>query len=113
MRKKITSPGLEPAFEDELEAATVEIGQPAKPEEPSQPKKPTEEAALRPAEEWARVKGHVDKPRSKGSPDLDLTAQRAWIFATTKRHAGWPIGLLLTESEYDAAVQAAGNVSMG
>lgn len=49
-------------------------------------------------EEWAADKKHV--------------GLEAWKFAAAKAHAKWVEGAEVTEEQYDAAVEAACNVSL-
>jgi hypothetical protein len=64
----------------------------------------------KPAEEWARAKGHAKASRQGRAtvmaPELD------WRFAAAKAHENWPQGVELTEADYDRAVQAATSVTL-
>ncbi len=50
----------------------------------------------KPVEEWAKAKGHAG----------------TWRFLAAKAHENWPVGLEVTETEYDAAVAAAIGVTL-
>lgn len=40
-------------------------------------------------------------------------ATEGWLFAATKAGNRWPVGLLLTEAEYDQALERAAHVTAG
>ena len=66
--------------------------------------------------QWAVIRGHVNaKPKSNLRPGA--RTMRAWIYDSTKVHAGWgkriAADVQLTGEQYDAAVEAACNVSFG
>lgn len=56
-------------------------------------------APSKPVEEWRDAKGH--------------TGPSAWKFAAALASKSWLLGRVVTESEYDAAVEYASNVSLG
>lgn len=65
--------------------------------------------------QWAAERGHVNA-KPKGSIRPGARTMRAWIYDSTKVHAGWgkrvAADVQLTGDEYDAAVNAAVNVTL-
>jgi hypothetical protein len=51
-------------------------------------------APRKPAEDWARARGHVQQAKPPA----------AWVFNATRTRERWVRGELLTEAQYDAAV---------
>lgn len=60
---------------------------------PVESKAPRDPVETRPLEEWRA---------EKSTPE--------WLFAAAKMMHAWPIGLVLSESDYDAAIDAAAHV---
>jgi hypothetical protein len=58
--------------------------------------KPAAAAEQRTVEEWRAVKAPAD-----------------WVFAAARAGNRWPIGLLVTESEFDDALERAAHVTAG
>lgn len=54
---------------------------------------PADAAAMQTVETWRDAKGTAD-----------------WLFAAAKMMSSWPIGRVLSEAEYDAAIGAAAHV---
>lgn len=113
-----------PLEEEQAGEAVPEIEESAPPGEaaPAAPE-------LRAPEEWAVAKGHTNPPT--GGLRRGIAHMRAWIFEAAKAHAGWgtdrcPLqaveirneagelvghrhAVLVTEAQYDAAVDEACN----
>lgn len=93
---------------------------------PEAPPEPAPEPATDPAplaasvtktpREWALERGHFNA-KPKGSIRPGAKTMCAWIYDSTKVHAGWgkrsAADVQLTGEQYDAAVNAALNVSLG
>lgn len=86
-----------------------------KPRKAEKADKPTEERKT-PAE-WAAICGHLNAKPKTASLRPSAKTMRAWIFDSTKVHAGWGTRVAgdvrLTRAEYEAAVAAACNISLG
>jgi hypothetical protein len=84
-------------------------------EKPKKADKPAEERKT-PAE-WAVECGHFNQKPRTASLRPSAKTMRAWIFDSTKVHAGWGTRVAsdvkLTRAEYEAAVAAACNISLG
>lgn len=82
--------------------------------EPEPP--PAAASATKTPREWAAERGHFNA-KPKGSIRPGAKTMRAWIYDSTKVHAGWgkrtAADVQLTGEQYDAAVNAALNVSLG
>jgi hypothetical protein len=66
-------------------------------------------------EEWAALKGFtslVRVPDPKGRKPATMQKIPDWRFAAVKACNRWPIGLELSEAEFDAAASAALNVAV-
>ena len=68
------------------------------------------EPVRKPAEEWARAKGHAKASRQGKATVMD--PELDWRFAAAKAHENWPQGVELTEADYDRAVSAATSVTL-
>lgn len=62
--------------------------------------------------DWAKAKGHLKfmAPLSKNEPERLIYTFPIYAAARTMKR--WVIGSLVTEAEYDAALEAAGKVGM-
>jgi len=103
---------------DMNEAEPVEAMPEALPEpapEPAPPPLAADDGRKTP-KEWSLVRGHFNA-KPKGTIRPGAKTMRAWIYDSTKVHAGWgkrvAADVRLTGDQYDAAVDAALNVSLG
>lgn len=71
-----------------------------------------------PAEVWAERKGMLPEKlpaESRVGTRVKKTFRpnpKTVLFRMAKAHAGWPEGKEVTESDFDDAVEAAGNISL-
>lgn len=99
------------------ESDPVEAMPEAPPESAPEPAPPPLAAGeTKTPKEWSLVRGHVNA-KPKGTIRPGAKTMRAWIYDSTKVHAGWgkrvAADARLTGEQYDAAVDAALNVSLG
>lgn len=102
---------------EQNESEPVEDVPEVPPEPAPEPAPPPPAAAVtKTPREWALERGHFNA-RPKGSIRPGAKTMRAWIYDSTKVHAGWgkrtAADVQLTGEQYDAAVNAALNVSLG
>lgn len=101
---------------DMNEAEPVEAMPEAPPPEPAPEPAPLAAGETKTPKEWSLVRGHVNA-KPKGTIRPGAKTMRAWIYDSTKVHAGWgkrvAADVRLTGEQYDAAVDAALNVSLG